>query len=513
MKAKKMSINILASLVAFFVQFGISFFLSPYIVSRLGEEAYGFINLSNNFVSYASLLAVAVNSMASRFISIEYNRGNIEKAKKYFSTVFWTNVFFSILVMILSMVLVYNLESVITISPNLVNQVKITFLLSFINLCISFISTVYTSATFATNKMHYNSIIQIIGNCVKSILILVLFFLLRPKIYYLTVAVLINSLVLFFGNYKVSQKLFPDFDISIRNYSFGLCKNLVKSGVWMVLSNISNLFLNGFDLLFANKLLNNALMGRLSIAKQIPLALSNLLGFFSSIFNASITETYAQGNISNMEEETKKLLKVLCFLFTVIYAGLFVFGFDFIKLWLNSSNYTISQLQEIYNLMIIVLIDIIVSTYMYSIHSIFIALNKVKVYSITLFIASLLNMGITYLLLINTNLGVYAISLTSTIVLGITHGIIIPIYAAKLLNSKWNNFLISELKSWSFLFFLVVIFVLIKCVFPTINNFVTFLWQVVICGIVGYILSFTIVLNKHERGIIIRKFILKNNNK
>ena len=66
-----MSINIIASLVAFFVQFGISFFLSPYIVSRLGEEAYGFINLSNNFVSYASLLAVAVNSMASPITSID----------------------------------------------------------------------------------------------------------------------------------------------------------------------------------------------------------------------------------------------------------------------------------------------------------------------------------------------------------------------------------------------------------------------------------------------------------
>ena len=83
MKAKKMTINIAASMIAFVVQFLISFILSPYIVSKLGEEAYGFVNLSNNFVSYASLLAVAINAMASRFISVEYNKGNIKKAKKY----------------------------------------------------------------------------------------------------------------------------------------------------------------------------------------------------------------------------------------------------------------------------------------------------------------------------------------------------------------------------------------------------------------------------------------------
>lgn len=505
-----MTINIIASLIAFFIQFSISFFLSPYIVSKLGEEAYGFINLSNNFVSYVSLLAVAVNSMSSRFISIEYNRGNTDKAKCYFSTVFWTNVFVSIIVMVISMLLVYNLENIITISKSLVNQVKLTFFISFVNLLVSFISTVFSSATFATNQMHYNSVLQIIGNIVKSIIILLLFFYLEPQIYFLTLAALANSFILLVGNYRVSKMLLPEFNVPLNKFSLKLFVNLVKSGIWMLLSNISNLFLNGFDLLFANKLLSNVLMGRLSIAKQIPLALSNLLGFFSSIFNAAITETYAKGNTKDVELETKSLLKVLCLLFTVIYAGLFIFGFDFIKLWLNNSNYSYSQLLEIYVLLIIVLVDIIVSTYMYSIHSIFIALNRVKVYSIILFFVSLINLLVTYILLISTNLGVYAISLSSTILLGITHGIIIPIYAAKLLKSKWNTFLVSEIKCWLFLFFISILFFTLKRFFPEINGYFTFAWQVIICAIIGYLISFIALLNTRERKIILRKInILK----
>ena len=94
MKKKNNSlINIIAALITFIVQMFISFWLSPFIISKLGEESYGFINLANNFVSYASLIAVAINSMASRYISLEYNSARFEEAKKYYSTVFWANCF------------------------------------------------------------------------------------------------------------------------------------------------------------------------------------------------------------------------------------------------------------------------------------------------------------------------------------------------------------------------------------------------------------------------------------
>ena len=70
-------INMSAALITFAVQMFISFWLSPFVVARLGEEAYGFINLANNFVSYTGLLAVAINSMACRYISVKYNSGEI----------------------------------------------------------------------------------------------------------------------------------------------------------------------------------------------------------------------------------------------------------------------------------------------------------------------------------------------------------------------------------------------------------------------------------------------------
>ena len=48
---KQMYINLIAQTIAYAVNLGISFFLTPYIVNHIGVEANGFVGLANNFIS------------------------------------------------------------------------------------------------------------------------------------------------------------------------------------------------------------------------------------------------------------------------------------------------------------------------------------------------------------------------------------------------------------------------------------------------------------------------------
>ena len=209
-------VNIFAALITLGVQMFISFWLSPFVVGKLGEEAYGFINLANNFVSYASLVAIAINSMACRYISVSYNSNRIEEAKSYFCSVFIANCFLYGIIVVLSILFIGKIELIISISPELVLQVKLTFLLSFLNMGASLIGTVYTAAAFSTNQMQYSSLVQIVSNIVKSVLVFALFSILPPKVYYLSMATLIAGIVTFVGNYFVTKKLFKDFGIEKR---------------------------------------------------------------------------------------------------------------------------------------------------------------------------------------------------------------------------------------------------------------------------------------------------------
>ena len=71
-KRGQMTKNIAMNVLAFAIQLVINFYISPTIVSGVGTEAYGFIDLANDFTSYASVVTTVFNSVAARFIAASY---------------------------------------------------------------------------------------------------------------------------------------------------------------------------------------------------------------------------------------------------------------------------------------------------------------------------------------------------------------------------------------------------------------------------------------------------------
>ena len=89
---KQLLINFIAMVIAFIANAGINFFLSGYIVNTVSEEAYGFIQLANTFVTYFTIITIAINSMSSRYIAIEYYKKNIDKANEYYMSTLFANI-------------------------------------------------------------------------------------------------------------------------------------------------------------------------------------------------------------------------------------------------------------------------------------------------------------------------------------------------------------------------------------------------------------------------------------
>jgi Na+-driven multidrug efflux pump len=102
---KQTYFSLFLSFISFFVNYSVNFFITPYVSAYL-PGTYGYVKIANDVISYASLITIALDSMASRFISLEYNKGNEEKAKKttvsyvceyiYCSNIEFTNEFYSI---------------------------------------------------------------------------------------------------------------------------------------------------------------------------------------------------------------------------------------------------------------------------------------------------------------------------------------------------------------------------------------------------------------------------------
>ena len=202
--SKQMSVNLIASIISFAVNVGINFFLTPFLVNELGTEDYGFIVLANNFVQYATVITAALNSISGRFISIEYHKGNIEKASKFFSSVFVANLFLAAVMLTASAILTGCIEFFLDVPADILTSVKITFALTFLTYVISVVTAIFTTAAFVKNRLDINSIRDIISNLIKISLVVILFAFLPAKLYFLALSTLASSVFLLLANISLS---------------------------------------------------------------------------------------------------------------------------------------------------------------------------------------------------------------------------------------------------------------------------------------------------------------------
>lgn len=495
---KQMSINIIASLISFGVTIGINFFLTPYLVSSLGTEAYGFIGLANNFVQYATIITSALNSMSGRFISIAYHRGDKEKASKIFSSVLVADIIVAAAMLVATSIITFYIDSILNVPEDLILSVKITFAITFLTFVISVITAIFTTATFVKNRIDINSIRDIISNLLKVSIVVGLFALLPAKLYYLALASLASGVFLLLTNITVKKKILPDIKINIRNFSFSLVKTLIAAGIWMSLAQLSTVLLSGLDLLICNLTIGAALMGILSIAKTVPSCFAALIATLANVFTPHYTILYAKNNIKALVDEVKFTSKILSYILTVPIAGFIVFGTNFYTLWQPTKTH--NEIIMIQILSILTCIQYLFTAHTQCLTMLNSVCNKMK---LPVLVALGVGTVSTILVLIILNFsdigdyGVYVIAGISSLLMSLRAIVFIPIYSAYLLKQKKTVFYPSIFRGWLAFGVIVAVFLLVS-LFVTIKSWITLILVCVPLGIFGYIICLPVLFNKKE---------------
>ena len=268
---KKTIINVICSMMVLLTNTTISFWLSPYIVEHIGVEANGFVTLANNFVTYAQLIVTALNSMASRFITIAYVKKDYKKANMYYNSVFWGNLIIVAVLLIPAIVCIAKLENIINIPNNILLDVKILFSTVFLNFFISTGLPNWDCGTFATNRLERSYIPQMLTKIIRCIIIFVTLIVLTPKVYYVGIATIIATILLQMCNRYNTKKLTPELQINLPPkkiiYQKSAIKELVGTGIWNAVSNVGNMLLSGLDLIICNIFLGATQMGIISLTK------------------------------------------------------------------------------------------------------------------------------------------------------------------------------------------------------------------------------------------------------
>lgn len=495
---QKITLNIAVNLISFAITILISLFITPWIVNALGGEAYGFVGLAQNFVSYASLITISLNAMSSRFVSIEIYKEDYDAANRYFTSTFFANAAIALVMLPVMAVIVWKLEYLVQIPAQLVVDVKIAFAITFIQFLLNVVLSRYEIATFVTNRLYLSQKNNLISSALRLLLIVSFFSLLSVRISYLTLATLVGVVFTYVMNVVYTKRYLPQMKIRRKDFDLGCIKQLLASGVWSLINKLSSLLMDGLDLLLSNLFIGPVEMGALSLSKTIPAMFYTLRGTLDYPFTPPMTECYAKGDIEGVIRNARMGNKVLGVILIAPIAAFTVYGMSFFRLWVPGEDAMMIQI-----LAVLSLINLLASACINSVFSVFTVTNHVKIPAIATLVNGVLSIVINYFLLKYTDLGVYVIAGTSSVLGMIRNYLFTPLYGAYCLKVKKSTFYHEILTGNLCLVINVAVGLAIYHCVSTGNTWISLILSAGSMAVVCIVINAFIVLSKAERNVLL----------
>lgn len=401
------------------------------MVKTLGADVYGFIPLINNFINIMQIVTVAINSMASRFITVSFFRKEYEKANKYFSSVLIANIVICVILIIPVSFVILFVDKVFSVPAGYVKDVQIAFVILMVNFVISVSCSVFSVGTFVANRLELSSLRSIVAQSLRAFSIIALFLLFKPSIVLVVTSTFAATLYTVITNIRLTKKLVPELKISPKNFDKTSIKELFSAGVWNSIGTLSYDLFTGLDLMIANVFISATAMGVLSVSKTMPSTINALVTTIVSVFLPSLTQFYAKGEKQKILDAFSDANKIMLLFIAPILSFLVGFGDKFYSLWMPTLDSG-----ELQILSICAILPLYLSIGSKGLANIFAVVNKIKVPTLVTLGLAAASTTTVFLLLRFTQMGIYAIAIASAIYLVIKEIVFVPIYSAKCLGVK-----------------------------------------------------------------------------
>ena len=505
MNKKQISINMLSGIISSVITLGISFLITPYLVENLGDEAYGYIGLSNNFITIATIFTTALNSMANRFIIIAYEKKDYEKVNEYFSSLLAAGGVLAVLFMVAGLMVSFNIDKIFNITPALLSAVKITFILSVTNFSIISLFTVFTASAFTKNRLDLTARAEIIANIVKAAVLVVIFSTMQPQIYYVTIGGLAYTVTLYYGHIKNTKRIMPQVNIKLAYAKIRTVKELVVSGIWNSFNSIIQILMVGLDLALANWLLDGRAMGLISIASTITVASNSVLVVVINAFKPTLAKTYAKGDYGLLYKQMHISNNLKSAIMLVPIAGICVFASKFYAVWMPYKS--VEDIQIISAVTFLKVFDQFAGLTNDSIRESFYLYNRLKGNALCKLILSLFNVPIVVLLVKlsgNYFASILIISGLSSLLYLVYYWLFVPFYASKITGIKVRGYYKIICRSIAMFVAVIIPFYQINQ-YTSANSWPEFLIIVGFAAAVGYMITFAIALSRQQKKQLILK--------
>ena len=492
MHKKKMLETMLLLGSAFVVNYLINFFLTSYITEKFGTAEYGFISLAKTVASYIVIVTTALDSYASRYISVEYHKSNREMANIYFNSVLFADAFMGSVVVALSVAFASVINFLLGVPDKILTDVRILFVCVFLNLAISLLSTAFQSSAIIKDKLRESSFFKLLSYLTEALTLILLFNVLSPRLYFVGIGMIFATLVILASSCYITRKYTPAIQINIKYFRLEVVKKLVVQGIWNSLNSLGNMLNSGLDLVVTNAMLGSIAMGQVSIVKTMTSVFACLYQIVTQPFQPTLIKDYVDNDKDKLLYDLKVSMKMTGYISNIAFAGIVGFGLDYYRLWVPNQD-----CELLYKLTIIATATSILEGAVSPLYYIYTLTVKNKIPCIVTIVGGVINLIGMYLLIPHFDQGIYIVFLTTAIVMLTINGISNPIYMSKCLKINWFSFypvLIRHLISGG----LMTIAIYLVANKVSVNSWISLVFWAAICSLIGLVIHVVVMIDKND---------------
>ncbi len=491
-------LNMCSSILAFLINIGLQFIITPILTKQIGDEAYGFITIANDFTSYASIFATILNSVAARYIGVELHKKNNDKAQEYYNSILFGNFIISFVLVALSGIFIWKFDTFLNISSDIYQDVVILFILTFTNYIISIIVSLFSVSAYVSNRLDLTSIRTIISNIIKLVCIIFLFVVLPAvKVYYLAIATILSTIYIGFSNARLSKKLIPELKWVKGKHKLRLIYDLIKTGVWMTVNNLSNVLSGNIVTVLINIYISSSKAGFYSVARTLPNCANSFVYTLYNIFVPTYLKLYAEGKKQELVDYAKFSIKIMTFILGVPFVVVCILGTEFIGLW--QSYRSVEEIELLGKILKISMVLIILYTPVLPLSQLGLITNKIKWQTINNLFISVASVVSVYVMLAYTKMELIGITVAMVVVQGLKWISFTPIYAAWVIEISPFTFWTLNVKMiCSELIVGLALYIINNKLLCAVNNWFYLILNIIILCFIGYIVMAIMIFNKKD---------------
>ena len=334
LRVRHIARNVLFNWFGTIANMAVGFFLSPFIVHRLGNMAFGVWVLAISVMAYLGLLDLGMQSSVLRFVSKGHTQNDHQGASEAISAALWVRIQTSALILLLSVGLAAVFPLLFKVPAELARDAREAILLIGVKTAITMSVGVVAGVLSALNRYDLQNYVSLVQTAVRLVGVVAV---LRTGHGIVAIAVCELIAVLVYNTLLVwvARRLYPKLRIQLKRPKSETLKRIWTYSSYVFLTTIAVRLIYQTDYLVVGAFVSTSAVTFYAIASSLCSYVDQIVNAIGATFVPAASTYEAAGDTSSLLMLYKNGTRATLAISLPILVTLIVRGHAFIGLWMG----------------------------------------------------------------------------------------------------------------------------------------------------------------------------------